>query len=355
MLLSIGGVNNDTIESVEFLLKPSNTPIPNLSIISAEVCNQTEPFEVCAIVKYTDCPDKKTPVKTVYPCGNNQPIITCLGFYKSDDGYCIKAEIGGTLIDDYTIQSFTINGQAYTEGDEVCGFDPGDVIEFTAIIDFDDPCQPISIEHECLIPIPNGDCSLNNASIECIIEDGCCKPKLIIECLVEQPKNVFFWYYIGTNEPGDDDYGCLWNGKECLIPGEGEKIYWKAEISFCGACNNYCIDWVDCEKENDCDCEIGFKCLDCKIFAQIVSGCEGGGDILLFKSLSGNDENNKPTYNPQSDILIDTIGPDGVAIDKDLGCWYFIVLKIEGCFDTVECYYFNPNDPVQGNTNVIID
>lgn len=355
IIFSIGGTNQSAIQGVVFTNKTTGQTIPNTTILTAEICGVSEEYEVCATVSYLDCPDKTTPTKTVKPCGDNEPIIQCTGFFKAQTGggYCVTAAIGGVLNDAYTIVSFTADGNPYTEGDEICGMDVNDIVIFEAVINFDDACEPITIQTDCQVPIPNGDCSTNSAQINCIEEEGCCKPELSIDCFVEQPHSILFWYYIGTQAPSQTEMGCLWDGKECLTLEEGEQIYWKAIVKFCGECDDYCIDWTSCEKEViECPCEWEWKCLECELFAQAISGCEGV-DFLVFKSSSDNGADDKPDFNESTDILLGTAtSTDSVELDKENDCWYFIIARAEGCLDKIECWYFQPPKEGEGNQNV---
>lgn len=77
-LFIIGGNNSSPILSVEFLKAEIDSevyvPITNLTPTTAEVCGQTEPYKIKAIVTYdvigTDpvCPEKTTPTKSIEVC-----------------------------------------------------------------------------------------------------------------------------------------------------------------------------------------------------------------------------------------------------------------------------------------------
>lgn len=274
--LSIGGTINGTILNSTFFCQLVSggavTTLTNTSPITATVCGKTEPFNVWATVTFANdadgnaCPDKTTPIKLITPCGDNQPQLRCEGFYKSANGYCLKAFIEGDIFDPFTINSFTVDGQPYVEGTEICGFAIGQTVPIEAILNFDDACDPITVSLDCLIPVENGNCDDNQATLTLEPDaDGCCLPVVDVICAVEKVAGIFVWYACtddAANPPVEGvDEICLWDGKTPICC---DGILWvKALVLFCGKCDEICIDWISAVKDSCPDCEINPSCTDC--------------------------------------------------------------------------------------------
>lgn len=350
---TIGGTNNSVILNATFINKTTNTQIPNTTPISAILCGETNPYDVCATVSYISeaenpCPDKQTQTKTITPCGDNQPEIICGGFYKGTNGYCAKANIGGQIVDAYTLLSLTADGQPYAEGTDLCGLTIGQTVIFEAVINFDDACDPITITLDCLIPVQTQSCSENVVELKCIEdENGCCTVEIDEEtrCTVEPIQAVLFWYYCGTSKPDENELGCLWDGKTEVCCAPGEDAYWKAVVKYCGECEDDCIDWTKCEKEG-CECEVAINCELC--IANIVEPCDGW--VYDWYDLeTETNGSNVPTFTSSQIINNFALlgqGANGINLPDNRDNWYAVIASQAGCEDVIEYYYHDaPETP----------
>ncbi len=341
-IFMIGGSIQSVISNVTFYKKGDpNEQIPNTTPVSAELCGETEQYQVCAIVSFEgDCPDVTTAIKTVFPCSNSQPEIICQGFYKSENGYCVNAVIGGQIFDNYTIIEFLADGEDYTAGSDLCGLSIGQTVNFTAIIDFDDACDPIELELDCLIPTPPGSCDDNQASIG-FEEDanGCCKPMIVEDCLVEQPENCLFWYAClpeGQQPTKEDEI--LYTGPEFLCCPDGHVLWVKAMLFFCGTCDPLCIEWTQAVKDGCCNFQ-NIECSNC--IAEVTDPCEGYS-YVWYSLPDQTDPSNEPPFTAdfvRTNYAVLQLGTSANLLD-DVDMWYAVIGRKDGCPDSIN-YYFH--------------
>lgn len=339
--LSLGGVNNAVITSVNFFIEQngSTSQIPNTGPLTAEVCGQTDVFCVYAEVTYSDidgepCEDQTTTKKTINPCIVSPPVLTCTGLYQGND-YCIKADISAPG-QPYTVVSFTANGQPYAEGDLICGVDENTTILFEATIDYDnDSCPPIDVTLECAAPIPAQDCSLNIAEIICNPQpSGCLLPQLV-GTYTSPPIGFLIWYVCQTDVPTAETLGCQWDFKSEICCPEGERVFIRGAVLF-KDCPNLCVDWVECEVACP-PCEAVIECTGC--IAEITDDCGRTWEWYDLPALAN--ENNPPTLDVTAvmsqGVNIGSGQTTTLADDRDN--WYAAVGNIGGFCEVVLFYY----------------
>ena len=268
---SIGGINNSPIIGTVFEYRIIGTlnwiVIPNLTIISAELCAITESYEVRATVSYDtldglECPDVTTAIKQVEPCPEIDWEIRCVGSIDLTTNIPIMTAIilsNDPSITDWVTISFewsdsygpVFNWQPYIEGDEIIG---EGIRLFRATVQYPG-CDPFDIPiTDCSVDIspipPPFNCSSINVYLTCVEDENNC---FTFQLNGSIPNGLD--YYINIEYQYSDD-GVTWSPWiqwDMETPICHQYVRARGYIIFCDdVCPMYCIPTIFCEGP-DCD------------------------------------------------------------------------------------------------------
>ncbi len=252
--------------------------IPNTTNISAQVCGISTRVRIKAHITWE--PDENdvqcsaiTLSKDIDACSDNNPQLTYELTYQEDQ-YCIVVNVGGQIIDEYSIISFTYtyNGvtENYTPGSQICGIITS--IEFNAEISFDNnDCENRELELIVTVPPVYVDCGNITASVQCEEVSAGCVTFVRTGYLPSAAVTDVIEYQCSIDGVTWDQEIQRWDGEEICCP----FVRIRRIINFCNdLCPMYCTGWIYCNGGN-CECDFQIVCDtgNAEAHLNIISGC----------------------------------------------------------------------------------
>lgn len=215
--------------------------------VGTSVVNPTGKFQVQVQTQIEGCPDNFDS-KFVDPCGQNYPAI--IWEYRQDsilNQHCIKASVGGIINDAIltvtgtkTIYIVTGTSSSYTEGTEVCLASNYTKICVSFEIQFDNTCDPITIESCFDFTDIVLNCDDNNPVAQCVSLGIGAFGLQIAGNWVSKIQAYFLQYRaIGA----DDNSWTIWDYHEPLFPGAFEA---RVVVFWCDNCPPICSAPIQC-------------------------------------------------------------------------------------------------------------
>ena len=183
--LEVNGSGNATVTGTQWFMQINGSSsvqtIPNQSLVTAQLQNQTQTFDVWSIVSHGNnpdgepCADITTPRVTINPCITDQPELDVSGYINEEGEQCVEVAVAGGIQNPYTVidsNYIPVAGgslSGFILADPICGIEED--IEIIVNIDFEDACGPVELRTIVNFPLVGVSVEDPTASVE-IVNEG---------------------------------------------------------------------------------------------------------------------------------------------------------------------------------------